>query len=139
MSDHQYIELSLENRCRAADKGRGGKGRSPSWNIGRLSRERLREHLEETRLIYELGWVCPAGSLVGPLVWNVMYDDFLRSFCIIDFADDALAVCAAEDVRILELRINVSLWRAKRWMNTRGLKMAGQEILLVPEDRSLRT
>ena len=45
------------------DKGRGGKGRSPSSNTRRLSRERLREHLEETKLIDELGWVCPAGSL----------------------------------------------------------------------------
>ena len=28
------------------------------------------------------------------------------------------------DVRNLELRINESLWRAKRWLNSRGLKMA---------------
>ena len=37
-----------------------------------------------------------------------MIDDYLS------FADNALVVCAAEDVRILELRINESLWRAKR-------------------------
>ena len=42
----------------------------------------------------------------------------------IGFADDALVVCAADDVRILELRINESLWRGKRWLNSRGLKMA---------------
>ena len=59
------------------------------------------------------------GSRVGPLVWNVMYDDFLRmdlptGTSIIGFADDALVVCAADDVGILELRINDSLWRAKR-------------------------
>ena len=56
------IEFTLEQRCQAVDKGRGGEGRSPSWNTRRLSRERLREHLEETRLIDEVGWVCPAGS-----------------------------------------------------------------------------
>ena len=32
---------------------------------------------------------------------------------IIGFADDALFVCAFDDVGILELRINVSLRRAK--------------------------
>ena len=53
----------------------------------------------------------PQGSRVGPLVWNVMYDDFLRmdvpaGTSIVSFADDALVVCAAEDVGILELRIN---------------------------------
>ena len=39
----------------------------------------------------------PQGSRVGPLVWNVMYDDFLRmdlpaGTSIIGFADDALVV-----------------------------------------------
>ena len=45
---------------------------------------------------------------MGPLVWNVMYDDFLRmdlpaGTSIIGFADDGLVVCAAH-VKILELR-----------------------------------
>ena len=71
----------------------------------------------------------PHGSRVGPLVWNVMYDDFLRMHLpagtsIVGFADDALVVCVADDVRSLELRINESLWRAKRWLDSRGLKMA---------------
>ena len=43
----------------------------------------------------------PEGSWVEPLVWNVMYDDFLRidlpdGTSIIGFADDALVVCAHE-------------------------------------------
>ena len=61
-----------------------------------------------------------------------MYDNFLRlklpaEMSIIGFADDALVVCATEDVRILELRINKSLWRAKRWLDSRGLKMAPEK------------
>ena len=44
----------------------------------------------------------PQGSRVGPLVWNVMYDDFLRmdlpaETSIIGFADDAIVVCAADN------------------------------------------
>ena len=70
----------------------------------------------------------PQGSQVGPLVWNVMYDDFLRmdlpaGASIIGFADDVLVVCAADDVKIPELRQNDSLWRAKRWLDIRCLKM----------------
>ena len=65
----------------------------------------------------------------GPLVWNVMYDDFLRmdlpvGTCIVGFADNALVVCTADDVGTLELRINESLWQAKRWLDSRDLKMA---------------
>ena len=43
--------------------GRGGKMRSPSWNTKRLSKEKHCEHLEETRLIDELGWARSARSM----------------------------------------------------------------------------
>ena len=56
----------------------------------------------------------PQRSREGLFVSNVMYDDFLHlelptGMSIIGFADDALIVCAAEDVRMLELKINESL------------------------------
>ena len=85
------------------------------------------------------------GSRVGPLVWNVMYDDFLRmdlpaGSSIIGFADDALVVCAADNVGILELRINDTLWWSKRWLDSRCLKMAPEktEALLVTDRRSFQ-
>ena len=87
----------------------------------------------------------PQGSRVGLLVWNVMYDDCLRmdlstGTSIIGFADDVLVVCAADDVKILELRINDSLWRAKRWLDSRCPKMAPEktEALLVTDRRSFQ-
>ena len=48
----------------------------------------------------------PQGSRVDPLVWNVMYDDFLRmdlpvGTIIIGFADDALVICVADEVRMI--------------------------------------
>ena len=43
--------------------GRGGKVRSPSWNTKRLSKDKLLEHLEDTRLVDEFGWAGSAGSL----------------------------------------------------------------------------
>ena len=74
-----------------------------------------------------------------------MYDDFLRmdlsaGTSIIGFAIDALVVCAADDVGILELRINESLRRAKLWLDRRSLKMAPEktETLLVTDRRSFQ-
>ena len=74
-----------------------------------------------------------------------MYDDFLRmgltaGTSIIGFADDALVVRAADDVKIPELRINDSLWRATRWLDNRCLKMAPEktEALLVTDRRSFQ-
>ena len=87
----------------------------------------------------------PQVSRVGPVVWNVMYDDFLRMDLpvgtrIVGFADDALVVCTADDFRILKLRINESLWRAKRSLDSSGLKMAPEktEALLVTDRRSFQ-
>ena len=63
-----------------------------------------------------------------------------RSTVIIRFVDDTLVACAAEDVRILKLRINESPWWAKRWLDNRGLKMAPEktEALFVTERRSFQ-
>ena len=87
----------------------------------------------------------PQGSQVGLLVWNLMYDNVLSmdlpvGMSIIGFADDALDACAADDVRILELRINESLWRAKRWLDSRCLTMAPKKsvALLLTDRRSLK-
>ena len=63
LSDHQCIEFSIRERSHPVNTGRGGKVKSPSWNTKRLSKDKLREHLEETRLIDELGW---ARSVVRP-------------------------------------------------------------------------
>ena len=85
----------------------------------------------------------PQGSRVGPFVWNVMCDDFLREelpvgTSIIGFADDAIVACAADDFGILELRINQSLRRAKLWSDSRSLEMTSEktEALLVKDRRS---
>ena len=73
---------------------------------------------------------------------NLKGHEWIHSFgrSIIGFADDALVVCATDDVRILELRINESLWRAKRCLDSRCLKMAPvmTEALLVMDRRSFQ-
>ena len=63
LSDHQYIKFSTQERSRPVNTERGGNVRSPSWNTKRLSKDKLREHLEETRPIDELDWARSAGSL----------------------------------------------------------------------------
>ena len=63
LSDHQCIEFSIRERSHSVNSGRGGKGRSPSWNTRRLSIDKLQKHLEETRHMDELGWAKSAGSL----------------------------------------------------------------------------
>ena len=63
MSDQRCIEFSIQERSHPVNAERGGKVRSPSWNTKRLSQDKMRERIEETRLIDELGWERSAGSL----------------------------------------------------------------------------
>ena len=58
-----------------------------------------------------------------------MYGDLLR-----------MAYLLEPDIRILELRINESLWRTKRWLDSRCLKMAPEktETLLITDSRSFQ-
>ena len=63
VSDHQCIGFSIQEGSHPLNVGRDSKVRSPSLNTKRLSKDTLREHLEETRLIDELGWSKSAGSL----------------------------------------------------------------------------
>ena len=69
-----------------------------------------------------------------------MHMDLPAGTTIVSFADDSLVVCVADDVRILELRINECLWRARRWLDSRSLKMAPEktEDLLVTDWRSFQ-
>ena len=67
LSVHQCIEFSMRERSHLVNTGRGGKGRSPSWNRRQLSKDKLQKHLEETRLMDELGWAQFAGSLEDTL------------------------------------------------------------------------
>ena len=66
--------------------------------------------------------------------------DLSAGTSIIGFADDALVVCTVDNVKILELRINESLRRAKRWLDSTSLKMAPEktEALLVTDRKSIQ-
>ena len=70
----------------------------------------------------------------------VIYEGLPAGTSIIGFADDALVVCVADNVGILELRINDTLWRTKRWLDSRCLKMAPEktEAFLFRDRRSFK-
>ena len=63
LSDHQCIEFSIQERSHPVNTGRGRKVWSPSWKTKRIRKDKLLKHLEETRLIDDLGWARSAESL----------------------------------------------------------------------------
>ena len=51
LSDHRCNEFRIVERRHPVNTERDSKRRNSSWNTRRLNKEKLREHLEETRLI----------------------------------------------------------------------------------------
>ena len=79
----------------------------------------------------ELGYSC-----------GTSYDDFLRiglpvGTKIIGFPGDAF-VCVAGDIWFLKLKINESLWEAKRLLSNGGLEFEKTKALLVTKRRSFK-
>ena len=87
----------------------------------------------------------PQGSRLGPVLWNVMYDKLLRIETPIDsqligYADDTLIICHSDNVDILEMKVNETLFRVNRWLEKRLLHMAVEktEAVLITDRRAFR-
>lgn len=69
------------------------------------------------------------GSVLGPDLWNVLYDDLLRmklptAVEIIVFADDIALLANASVPFLLEERLEVALPGVMAWVGSNGLELA---------------
>ena len=74
----------------------------------------------------------PQGSMLGPTLWNILYDQVLRlklpeGVTNIAYADDLAVLVCAENQIELENRANGSLRRIDGWMQRNGLQLAPQK------------
>ncbi|XP_018495464.1 uncharacterized protein LOC108864396, partial [Galendromus occidentalis] len=78
----------------------------------------------------------PQGSILGPTLWNVAYDEVLRldhppSIRSVAYADDLLILIAQRDPELLELELNCALAQISTWMRRHGLTMAPQKSIAI--------
>lgn len=88
----------------------------------------------------------PQGSVLGPFLWNVMYDGLLdmrlpEGAKLIGYADDVAVIISQSTAKHLEITANDALGRCDRWLRGNGLQLAAAktEAILVTNRRVFQT
>ena len=93
---------------------------------------KLRYQTDEGVKYYNVTAGVPQGSVLGPLLWNIMYDGVLRlplpqGVKIIGFADDIAVVTVAKHIHEIESATNEAIEKIEDWLGTAGLELAGHK------------
>ncbi|KAE9545560.1 hypothetical protein AGLY_001103, partial [Aphis glycines] len=72
------------------------------------------------------------GSVLGPTLWNVLYDDLLRvplpeGVEYLAFADDVVLVATAKEPYELEGKLTTAAGKVSSWLESIGLKLAAHK------------
>lgn len=97
-----------------------------------LSNRRILLEAEGTTETVKITSGVPQGSVLGPTLWNVLYDELLRiefpgEVTLIGFADDIAMVVTAKNEETLMNTANAGLLRVARWMKSKKLHLAPQK------------
>ena len=93
---------------------------------------------------YQVTGGVPQGSVLGPILWNIMYDGVLRlelpnGARTVGFADDLAIVVTAKHLDEVEMVASESVATVRRWINSAGLALADHktEVLLVSKRKQM--
>lgn len=94
-----------------------------------LSDRLLKYDTENGTKNYQISGGVPQGSVLGPLLWNIMYDAVLRlqlpeEAKIIGFADDIAVVVTAKFTEEVTRICNEAIDIVRQWLATVGLELA---------------
>lgn len=81
---------------------------------------------------FEMSCGVPQGSVLGPILWNVLYDDILRQkmpegVTLIGYADDLALVVTAHTEAELMLKADHAVDKVDAWLKEHGLELAPEK------------
>lgn len=94
-----------------------------------FTNRKLMYYSESGTEFYSITAGVPQGSVLGPLLWNLMYDEVLRlplpsEVNIIGFADDIAIVTVAKHIHEVEDKTNFAIAKVKTWLESASLDLA---------------
>lgn len=99
---------------------------------------------KDHRTNLELSAGIPQGSVIGPLLWNALFDELLTSTFppgvhVAAYADDLAVIVTGSTTTILLDKLDKAITSIVNWMTKRGLELAVQktEILLATGKRRI--
>jgi len=111
----------------------------------------VEDYLSDRSIIYEadgqktetkLSSGVPQGSVLGPTLWNVLYDDLLRvplpeGVEYLAFADDVALVATAKEAYELEEKLTTAAGKVSSWLESIGLILAvhKSEVVVITRKR----
>ncbi|CAK9820189.1 Putative 115 kDa protein in type-1 retrotransposable element R1DM [Anthophora quadrimaculata] len=100
----------------------------------------VRDYLSERTVVYGQGTeraeMCvyggvPQGSIIGPLLWNLVYDGILKirvpGVRLVAYADDLAVLVSSFSYEGIERNLATTMREVKHWLDSKGLTLATEK------------
>lgn len=97
-----------------------------------LNGRRVNIGLNQREFLKYIAKGCPQGSILGPLLWNIIFDEILKilrlqGFQAIAYADDLLVIVSADTITDLRNRLNDLCSILYSWSRTAKLEVSEEK------------